>query len=149
MTDPTALTAWPRVRRVLNMVNLTTPTGLLVAAVGHAARRPGPDGLTLAEGYRFRFPTGGAFTVGNVVITRLTFADLTRRWPNLLRHEARHATQYAILGVLFWPTYAATMGWSLLRTGDRAARCALERWAGLADGGYEDVPPRRVCRPSR
>ena len=32
----------------------------------------------------------------------------------------------------------------MLRTGDRAARNFFERQAGLADGGYRDVPMRPV-----
>jgi len=32
------------------------------------------------------------------------------------------------------------MGWSVLRTGNRAARNAFERHAGLAAGGYPDLP---------
>ena len=36
------------------------------------------------------------------------------------------------------------MGWSWLRTGDRAARNFFERQAGLADGGYRDLPTRSV-----
>jgi hypothetical protein len=34
------------------------------------------------------------------------------------------------------------MGWSVLRTGDRAARNLFERQAGLAIGGYHDYPVR-------
>jgi hypothetical protein len=34
------------------------------------------------------------------------------------------------------------MGWSWIRTGDRAARNVFERAAGLSDGGYLDVPLR-------
>jgi hypothetical protein len=140
----TPLPRGQRVRRVVNYVNLTTPLGRLAARLGGATPSPGPAGLILAEGYRFGFPHAGAFTVGNVVLTRQTFAVLVARTPNLLRHEARHATQYAWLGLLFFPVYAAMMGWSVLLTGDRAARCALERWAGLADGGYQDVPLRKL-----
>ena len=40
--------------------------------------------------------------------------------------------------------YAIFMGWSWLRTGDRAARNAFERLAGLADGGYRDLPTRSI-----
>ena len=36
------------------------------------------------------------------------------------------------------------MGWSWLRTGDRASRNFFERQAGLADGGYRDLPTRSV-----
>ena len=40
------------------------------------------------------------------------------------------------------------MGWSMLRTGDRAARNFFERQAGLAIGGYRDVPVKPVGEAS-
>ncbi|UFU02618.1 hypothetical protein LQF12_14165 [Ruania suaedae] len=132
-----------RLRHVLNWLNLATPLGLALARAGGARRRPGPMLLTLAEGYRWPFPTGGAFTVGDVVITRTTVAHLQRRHPRVLRHEEIHSRQWAYcLGLPFLPLYGLAMGWSWLRTGDRAARCFFERQAGLADGGYRDVPLR-------
>jgi len=130
-------------RRLANWLNLTTPLGLAVARLGRAQVRPGPQGLILGEGYHFRFPSGSAFTIGNVVVTRHDFTSLARRLPGLLRHESVHANQYALLGQWFWPLYGGMVLWSLWRTGDRAAACALERWAGLADGGYHDVASRR------
>jgi hypothetical protein len=36
------------------------------------------------------------------------------------------------------------MAWSVLRTGDRAARNFFERQAGLAIGGYRELPTRPV-----
>jgi hypothetical protein len=36
--------------------------------------------------------------------------------------------------------YALATGWSLLRTGHLAAGNAFERHAGLAAGGYPDLP---------
>jgi hypothetical protein len=45
-----------------------------------------------------------------------------------------------VCGTLFMPLYLTAMGWSWIRTGDRAARNIFERAAGLADGGYTDVP---------
>ncbi|MDR1834114.1 MAG: hypothetical protein LBQ92_05630 [Propionibacteriaceae bacterium] len=129
-----------RARQVVNWLNLTTLFGLLVAKLGGAAISRGRGGLILAEGYRLGFPVAEAFTVGNVVAFRATLAELSARLPNVLRHEAKHATQYAFLGLAFFPVYALLMAWSWLRTGDRAARHPLERLAGFADGGYrEDV----------
>lgn len=129
------------VRRVLNLANLSTPLGLLVAALGGAAPRAGPDGLILAVGYRLPVPPAPAFTVGNVVLLRRR--ELLDR-PHLLRHESRHATQYAwCLGPLLIPLYLAAAGWSWLRTGDFASRNVFERSAGLADGGYVERPTRR------
>jgi hypothetical protein len=136
------LSAAHRFRRVANLLNGSTVAGLAIARLGRATVRSGPDGLVLAEGYRLRFPVAGAFTVGNVILTATTFDELERCSPNVLQHEARHAWQYVCTGVLFIPLYVAAMGWSVVRTGDRAARNVFERWARLADGGYTDVPVR-------
>ncbi len=135
--------AWPyRIRRVANLLNLSTPLGLLIARCGGAAVRPGERGLQLAEGYRLSFPVAGAFTVGNVVLTPSTFELLESATPGVLEHEERHTWQYVLCGTLFLPLYGAAMGWSWLRTGDRAARNVFERSAGLAAGGYRDVATR-------
>lgn len=137
---PTTLSRAQRLRRAGNLVNLSTPLGLLIAAVGAARRRPGPNGLTLAEGYAIPFPPAGAFTVGNVVITPLTFAALTARQPEVMEHEDAHAWQYLWCGGLpFLPLYALAAGWSWLRTGDVASANVFERAAGLARGGYREA----------
>lgn len=144
---PTGLTGRQCVRLVGNVCNLTTPLGLVIAWTGRSRIRRGPRGLWLAEGYRIPFPVAGAFTIGNVITTPTTFAERLHALPYLLDHEERHTWQYLYcLGLPFFPVYAVMMGWSLVRTGDRAARNAFERWAGLADGGYEDRPviPLRV-----
>jgi len=133
-----------RLRQVANMVNLSTPLGLLVAALGRSTVSPGPDGLLLARGYRLRVPAAPAFTIGNVVLLRIDDATLTRR-PHLLAHEARHATQYAwCVGPVMLPLYGLAAAWSWLRCGDPSSYNVFERFAGLADGGY---PERR--RPER
>ena len=138
--QPTTLSRAQRLRRAGNRVNLSTPLGLLIAAVGAARRRPGPNGLTLAEGYAIPFPPAGAFTVGNVVITPLTFAALTARQPEVMEHEDAHAWQYLWCGGLpFLPLYALAAGWSWLRTGDVASANPFERAAGLARGGYREA----------
>lgn len=124
-----------------NLLNLSTLAGLAVSSVGGCSLRPGPYGLLLAEGYRFGFPTGGAFTVGDVVITARSIADLQRSFPRLLEHEERHSWQYLVcLGLPFLIAYAVALGYSVLRTGDRAARNVFERHAGLEAGGYQDLP---------
>lgn len=146
---PTASTPVPasvKVRHVLNWLNLSTPLGLGVARLGGARVRPGPMRLYLADGYRWRFPTGSAFTVGDVVITRYDIGALVARRPQLLEHEEAHSRQWmACLGLPFLPLYVASMGWSWLRTGDRAARSFFERRADLAKGGYQDVPTRPLA----
>ncbi|SER23537.1 hypothetical protein [Microlunatus flavus] len=148
--SPTAWTPVPptpaeRRRRRANLANLSTPLGLLVARVGRARRRPGPYGLVLAEGYRFGFPVASAFTVGDVIITAHRFDALLVLTPDLLVHEERHARQYArCLGLPYLPLYALAMGWSVLRTGDRASGNVFELGAGLEAGGYEERPRRPV-----
>ncbi|WP_154795909.1 hypothetical protein [Occultella kanbiaonis] len=144
-TPPDRLSRFTRTRHVANWANLSTALGLGVATAGGATIRRGPQLLYLAEHYRWHFPTGGAFTVGDVVISRHDISKLTARNPTLLRHEERHSRQWmACLGLPFIPLYLLSMGWSWLRTGDRAARCFFERNAGLADGGYLEVPPRPI-----
>lgn len=137
-----------RFRRVINFLDLTTPLGLLVAAIGGATRRSGPDGLVLACGYRFRFPIAGAFTVGNVVITRRDGLDET-----LIRHESRHATQWAwCAGLPMLPLYLLAMLVSVIVCGDQASYNPFERLAGLDEGGYRRAQPRwrgRAGEPPR
>ncbi len=126
-------------RRLWNAVNLTTPLGLVLALASGCTVGRGPEGLILATGYRWPFPDGGAFTVGNVVI----FRPGTAITPRLVAHESRHATQYAwCAGVPFLVLYVLAAGWSLLRTGDAASRNVFERHAGLAAGGYRERPAR-------
>jgi hypothetical protein len=135
-----------RVRQVVNLINLSTPIGLLIARVARARLVPGPDGLLLAYGYGLALPSNSAFTVGNVVLLRGDESVLERR-PTLLAHEARHASQYAMcVGPVMWPLYAVAAGWSWVCTGDPASRNVFERRAGLADGGYHERPMRRVFR---
>lgn len=134
------------IRAVANTCNLSTPLGLVIAAVGRGRLRLGPDGLLFAEKYRLRFPIAGAFTVGNVVIVpRGTMAELAERHPDVVEHEDAHAWQYSYcLGLPFLGAYTAAMGWSWVRTGDRASANFFERQAGLAKGGYAEVPTRTV-----
>ena len=134
--------AW-RLRSVGNVVNLSTPLGLLVAKVGRAEVRRGPRGLYLGEHYRLGFPVAGAFTIGNVIITARTWDELLSRHPALLDHEERHTWQYlCCAGLPFYPLYGVSMAWSMLTTGDRAAGNFFERQAGLATGGYRELPVR-------
>ncbi|MDO5499577.1 MAG: hypothetical protein Q4F67_07855 [Propionibacteriaceae bacterium] len=123
-----------------NVCNLSTPAGLAIAAIARCRLRLGPRGLILAEGYRPRFPFASAFTVGNVILIRGTLGDCTR---DLLDHEEAHSWQYLATGPLFLPLYAAALGWSWLRSGDRAAYNIFERHAGLARGGYRTDRPLR------
>lgn len=125
-----------RLRQAANVVNLSTPLGMLVALLGRARLARGPDGLVLARGYRLRVPPAPAFTLGNVVLLRLDDGALARR-PRLLAHESRHATQYAwCVGPVMLPLYGLAAGWSWLRCRDVATYNVFERHAGLGDGGY-------------
>ena len=134
-------------RQIVNIANLSTPLGVLLARLGRARIRRGPHGLLLAEGARLPLGLAGAMTIGNVVLTRGRFADLVGALPRVLEHESRHASQWLRLGGLpFLPLYLLGGAWSLLVTGDRAAGNPFERAAGLADGGYRDVPPRPLRR---
>jgi hypothetical protein len=132
-----------RARQVANALNTSTVLGLLVAKLGRARLTSGPGGLVLAYGYRLRVPPAPAFTIGNVVVLRGGPAVLESR-PTLLVHEARHASQYALLlGPLMLLPYVLAAAWSWVRTGDPASRNVFERAAGLADGGYRERPVRR------
>ncbi len=123
-----------RVRRTLNYVNLSTPLGLLVSRLGRATRTAGPDGLILAYGYRIPFPVAGAFTIGNVVLTRGQEGCFT---DALLRHEGRHASQYMVCaGLPMLPLYVVAVAVSALVCGDHASWNVFERLANLEDGNY-------------
>ncbi|MDX6744416.1 hypothetical protein [Actinocorallia sp. A-T 12471] len=125
-----------QLRQVVNIVNLSTPLGLVLARVGgHGVVRRTPDGLLLADGYRLPLPVAPAFTLGNVILFRDLRALEGR--PRLLAHEGRHATQYAwCLGIVMLLPYLACVLTSLALCGDHASYNPFERLAGLEDGGY-------------
>ena len=138
-------TPWQWVRLVGNLVNLTTPLCVLVGLLGGARIRRGPRGLLVGEGYRLKFPDASAFTIGSVITTSRSWSELLRQHPQLFDHEERHTWQYLwCLGLPYYPAYGVCLVWSVLRTGDRAARNFFERNAGLASGGYPDLPVRPV-----
>ncbi|MFC4012269.1 hypothetical protein ACFOY2_33895 [Nonomuraea purpurea] len=126
-----------RFRRAANYINLATPLGLLISVIGGATRQSGPNGLILAFGYRYRFPIAGAFTVGNVVLTKRD--SLSER---LILHEDRHATQWAwCAGLPMLPLYLLAMLVSVVVCGHQASCNVFERLANLEDGGYPRIPP--------
>ncbi|EMY35962.1 hypothetical protein D477_001549 [Arthrobacter crystallopoietes BAB-32] len=136
------MTAAERLRRLLNWINLSSLLGIGTARLARCTLRNGPRGLIIADGYSWPLPKAAAFTLGNVVLFRSSAAHLANN-PALLRHEARHSSQYAAcLGLPFLPLYFAAAGWSLLRTGDPASRNPFERHAGLHEGGYTERPLR-------
>jgi hypothetical protein len=125
-----------KARQIANAANLSTLLGLGVAKLGGARLSRGPDGLVLGHGYRRALPRAAAFTLGNVVLTKHQAGYLSSR-PALLRHEARHADQWACwVGLPFLVGYAVAAGWSYLRTGSHALGNSFEQRAGLVDGGY-------------
>lgn len=140
------MTPGQRLRQLANVLNATTPLGLLLASCAGSAVRRGPRGLLIATGYRWRLPFAGAFTVGNVVIFRAGPRGAALANPALLGHEERHCTQYAwCLGLPFLPLYFLAACWSLVRTGNPGSRNVFERHAGLQAGGYPapGTGPRR------
>lgn len=134
-----------RVKWCANWINGSTPVGMVIARLGGARVRTGPRGLYLAGGYRFGFPVAGAFTVGNVIVSKTDWDRLQREQPQLITHEEQHSWQYVVCGGLpFLPLYGVALAWSWLRTGDFASRNVFERNAGLAMGGYREHPVRRL-----
>ena len=124
-----------RVRQVINLVNLSTLLGLLIAGAGRARVQSGPDGLLLARGYRLRVPRAPAFTVGNVILLRLSDEQAWLVASDPLQHEARHATQYAVcIGPVMLPLYFLAAGWLM---GRACSRLRVEKRV------------RAPCRPGR
>ena len=133
-----------RVRLAVNLLNGSTLAGLGAAKAGGARLARLPDGLLVGTDYRLPVPSAPAFTLGNVVITHR--AALEPGTP-LLRHEARHSTQYAWCGgLLMLPLYFTAAGVSWLASGDFGAWNVFERGAGLADGNYTARPLRPALR---
>jgi hypothetical protein len=147
VAEPGWRTRWWAARAVLNLVNLSTPLGLAVGAVGRARFRRGPRGLVLGSGLRLPVPAR-AITFGDVVLSPLPATYLDQR-PALLAHEERHAWQYvACLGLPMLPLYLLASAWSYVRGGDVAVHNLFERAAGLEDGGYPTVSARERRRRS-
>ncbi|WGT46789.1 hypothetical protein [Tessaracoccus lacteus] len=138
------LSRW--LRDAANLVNLSTPLGLTLAVAGRGRlRRLGH--LVVFDHVRLPVTDAGAMTVGSVVLVfRDSLEKAESRTPTVLAHEEQHAWQWAYcLGLPFLLFYFVQVGWSLLRTGDRAAANFFEVQAGLADGGYRE----RARRPLR
>ncbi|HET7734762.1 MAG TPA: hypothetical protein VFK52_02200 [Nocardioidaceae bacterium] len=137
---------WWHVRLLLNLVNGSTLLGLLVGLLGRGHFQRGPRGLVLCTSYRLGFPRAGAFTLGNVILSRHEAGVLVGR-QRLLVHEERHSTQYAAcLGLPLLLLYLLAAGWSWLRGGDFSTHNPFERIAGLEDGGYPLVSRRERGR---
>ncbi|CAL8970642.1 hypothetical protein TESS_TESS_02213 [Tessaracoccus sp. O5.2] len=140
-TPPPHGTSGRLLRDIANVVNLSTPLGLIIAAATRSRiRRRG--GLIVADRARLPLRNAAAFTVGSVVILpHRELEEAERRNPSLMEHEDAHAWQYAYcLGLPFIPLYFMALAWSVLRTGDRASANHFERQADLAKGGYPAHP---------
>lgn len=136
-----------RVRLAVNLLNGSTLAGLAAAKAGRARLARFPDGLLVAVDYRLPVPSAPAFTLGNMIITH---RQAMEPGSPLLRHEARHSTQYAWCGgVLMLPLYFTAAGVSWLVSGDFGAWNLFERSAGLADGNYTARPLRPALRFQR
>jgi hypothetical protein len=136
-----------RARLAVNLLNGSTLAGFAAAKAGGARLARLPDGLVAGTSYRLPVPSAPAFTLGNVIITH---RDALEPGSPLLRHEARHSTQYAWCGgLLMLPLYFTAAGVSWLMSGDFGAWNVFERGAGLADGNYTARPLRLALRFQR
>jgi len=135
------------VRTTLTVVNGSTLLALLLCAATRTRPRRGGKGLLVVPGYRLPVPPANNFTMGNVIFTRHSVEWLLHPdRSDLYGHEAKHVTQYAVLGPLFLPAYWLACGWSWWRTGEYGARNVFERHAGLTAGGYRELPTLRRFR---
>jgi hypothetical protein len=130
------------------MANGTTLVGRVLAFVARRMHRlgpmaSGPDEIRIASGYALPMPAQDCFTIGDVIFCRGEVDSLLNQ-PQLLGHETHHSYQYATVGPFFFPLYFLACGWSHVLTGDYASRNTFERRAGLAAGGYRDVPLRPI-----
>jgi len=133
------MTAWQRVKLVINFLNLSTFAGLLTGVLGRARFSRGPRGLFFANSYKLPFPVAGAFTIGNVVLSKHDRSYFDN--AVLVRHEERHSWQwFCLLGLPMLPLYVVGVVVSFLLTGDPASRNPFERLANLTDGGYVERP---------
>lgn len=134
------MTPGKRIRQLANLINLSTPLGVLIARLSGSRLSQGPRGLMIAAGYSWPLPHAAAFTMGNVVLYRAGTGSAGAD-ARLLGHEEKHSTQYAwCLGLPFLVLYFACAGWSIIRTGNPASRNFFERRAGLVAGDYEGTP---------
>ncbi|MCW6004935.1 hypothetical protein K1W54_10115 [Micromonospora sp. CPCC 205371] len=135
--------AWPLIRSTLTWINGTSLAAVLICAATRTRLTRASGGVLVAHGYRLKVPRQSCFTVGTVVFTKRPAEWLLApERAELLRHETRHVAQYAVLGPVFWLAYAAASGWSYLLTGAYGSRNFFERHAGLAAGGYRELPLR-------
>src|SRR5688500_20319115 len=107
------MTPAQRLRQLANLLNASTPLGLLLARLSGTTTLKGPRGLIIATGCVRKLPIAGAFAVGNVIIFR-SGREAALANPVLLGHVGRHSTQYSCLGLPFLMRYLAAVVWALL-----------------------------------
>lgn len=131
----------PRLLRTLaNVVNLSTPLGLVVAVAGRSRlRRRGH--LIVADRARLPIRNAGAVTIGCVVVVpRRSVENWEAVNPGVMEHEDGHAWQYAYcLGLPFLPLYGLATGWVDDPDGRPGQRQPLRGPGGPAQGW---VPPQ-------
>ncbi len=117
-----------------NSANGSTAVGLVLALIAGASCSWNGQELMILCTEAKRLRVKGGFTFGNVFIT-----DKRRVGPDLLRHEAKHADQWALMG---WSFAALYVGSSAL-----VGECNVwEAMAGYADGGYTQCLPQGVVK---
>ncbi|RKT72950.1 RHS repeat-associated protein [Saccharothrix variisporea] len=120
--------------RVFHVVRFVRNAPYTGPAVAWARMRGGKcsmkAGLMIAcNGMKGGYGTRRGMTIGNVFLTGERSTH-----PNMMRHEAKHATQWAVLG----PAFPIAYGLAELRY--PGARNPFERHAGLHDGCYRRGP---------
>ena len=107
--------------------NALPTAGAYLWAGAHHGKCSWRSGLMLAcGGMRGGYARGGT-TIGNTWL----YGNLYSR--KRLRHETKHADQFAIFGARRFAVMYVLESW---RTRRHPKRNIFERWAGLIDGGY-------------
>ena len=139
---PATRDAWPLVRTALNAV-ASGPA--VVWGLLHGGRPTRRRGLLMVTGMRSGTGPRQEVMVGSVLLTR---HGQRRIGDPLVRHELRHADQWAILGPLLMPPAY----WLAEAAGDVLTDCGnggnvFEIGAGLRAGGYVHTAEVRCAGP--
>ena len=136
-------------RHTINSASGITLLGLILGTLTRG--RPHwhrEHGILIFHNCHLRWPLAAAITLGDTVLVLsppvrwATVADIP---PQLLAHEARHASQFALLlGFPYLPIYWLACVYSWVITGDHWSRNPFEVRAGLPDGGYVPNMSRRT-----
>ncbi len=110
-----------------------TAAGMKWAQINGGKCKLGQGLMVACNGMRWGWGSQRGITIGNAWLTGEKTTD-----ARMMRHEAKHATQWAVGGILFPIAYGLTS----IRF--RGANNPFERHAGLEDGCYTR-PPRAGC----